>query len=363
MPTDLRTLARVLRDDIAPHSATQSTMVVERPHASLRRYGTPEQLAAAREAGAVPVLLVPPLAVDARCYDLAPGVSPANSVVEFLLSTGTVPYVVDFGPVGRAERGLGFEDYFGSFIPRAIADVVSDYDAAATLDLMGWSLGGTLSFLTAGNDPSLPIRSVIAVTTPLNYQAIPPYPLVRKLLGPTGGRPATCAMAALGGIPAPLVRAAYRASAWQRELKKPKYIVENLHDEDALARMQVIDRFQRSMPGYPGRVSQQMLTNLILRDEIAGGVLDFDGLVVDLHSIAVPIALFGSHWDAICSFEGARHGVDLFTGSPHVEFHTVESSHLGALTGPDAESVTWPAIAGFRAELDRAEHDRGENYN
>ncbi|MEZ5211519.1 alpha/beta hydrolase [Gordonia sp. (in: high G+C Gram-positive bacteria)] len=347
--SDLVTLTRVLRDDLAPRTATESVVLSDRPHARLLRYGTADQLGAAREAGAVPVLLVPPLAVPASCYDLAPG----NSVVEFLLASGTIPYVIDFGDVGRAERGLGFEDYFDTLIPRAIGEVVDDFRGPGdALDLMAWSLGGTLSFLTAAHDRSLPIRSVISVGTPLDYMQIPPYPLVRQLLGPTGGRPATYALRAMAGIPAPIVRTVYRGFAWQRELTKPWYILANLGDTEALARMQVIDRFQRSLPGYPGKVAEQMLVNFVIRDEVSRGLLQFDDVTVDLTSITAPVFMVGSPRDPIAPYGAVRHGEELFSSSARVEFHTVTSSHLGLLTGPDAAEHTWPAIATFRARLD-----------
>lgn len=352
MLSDLRTLARVLTGDLAPDTATESVVLSDRPHARLIRYGSVAQLDAARASGQVPVLLVPPLAVPAHCYDLAPDAQPANSVVEFLLSLGTIPYVIDLGDVSYRDRHLGFEDYVDLIVPRAIGDVVDDFRSAPdAVDLMGWSLGGTLSLLTAGAHRELPIRSVITIGTPLDYKKIEPYPLVRALLGPTGGRPITYLMRALGGIPAPAVRLVYRATAWDRELLKPKYILQNLHDVDALIRMQVIDRFQSSLPGYPGRVSEQMFVNLILRDEISQGTLHFDSLTVDIGSITAPVFMVGSHRDAIVSHAAAKHGVELFSDSVHTEFHTVETSHLGLLTGAVAEAQTWPAIAAFREKI------------
>lgn len=349
MLNDLRTLARVLRDDYAPRSATESVIVSDRPHGRLRRYGSREQLDAARAAGRVPVLLVPPLAVPASCYDLAPGVDPANSVVEFLLSTGAVPYVVDFGD---AARGLGFEDYFDGFVPRAVADAVGDFRAGpGTVDLLGWSLGGTLSLLTAAYRRDLPIRSIITVGTPLNYSKMPMYSAASKVLSPTDGKPIDYVLKALGGIPAPLVQLSYRATAWQRELRKPKFILDNLDDHDALVRMQVIDRFQNAMPGYAGKVSEQMLVNLVVRNELGEGVLHLGGRTIDLRAVSAPVFLVGSHRDAIVSHAAARHGEKLLTSSSHVEFHTIESSHLGLLTGPDAQQHTWPAIARFRENL------------
>ena len=354
MRSRLETLKRVLRGEVAPRVDTAHTVLAERPHFRLLRYGSDAQLAAARDAGAVPVLLVPPLAVPPSCYDLAPGTEPKNSVVEFLLASGTIPYVVDFGDMGFADRDLGFEEFFDHLVPDAITGAVGDFASGSdAVDLLAWSLGGTLSFLTAAAHPELPIRSIIAIGTPLDYKKVPPYPLVRALMLPTGGEP-FATLASVVGFPAPTVRFFYRATAWQRELRKPHFILRNLHDEDALARMEVIDRFQNAMPGYPGRVSKQMLQQLIVRDEIARGVLHFGDRTLDLSSLAMPIQLFGSHRDAIVSHAAAKHGEELFRSSPYVEFHTVETSHLGLLSGATAAAETWPAVAAFRTRLDAA---------
>lgn len=333
---------------VAPDIETPHTVLYPGAHRELRRYGIDEQVAAARATGRPPVLLVPPLAVSARCYDLGPG----QSVVEQFLEIGRVPYVVDFGEVGRAERDMGFEDYFDDIVPQAIGRVLDDHPGADQVDLVAWSIGGTISLLTAAAHPELPIRSIAAIGTPLDYDAVPPYPLVKKVMKPTGGKAVTAALRAFGGIPAPLVRIAYRGTAWQRELKKPGYIMRNAHDTEALARMQVIDRFQNSMPGYAGKVSEQMWQNFVYRGELASGVVDFGGRRVDLTSIGVPIALFGSHRDAIASWQAVRHGVEVLADSPQVHFTTVETSHLGLIAGEAATNQTWPRVAEFHAALD-----------
>lgn len=330
---------------------TPHTVVHDEARRTLRRYGTAAQLAAARAAGRPPVLLVPPLAVPARCYDLGPG----QSVVEQLLAIGRIPYVVDFGEVTRADRHLGFETYLDDILPDAIARTLADADTAGAVDLAAWSLGGTMALLTVAAHPNLPVRSVTAIGTPLDYAAVAPYPLVTRVMRPVGGLPVTGALHVLGGIPAPLVRTAYRATAWQRELRKPAYIVRNAHDTDALARMQVIDRFQNSMPGYPGKVALQMWQNFVYRGELASGVLDFDGRRIDLTSIRQPVQLFGSHRDAITSHRAALHGVDILADSEQVHFTTVETSHLGLIAGDAATGQTWPRVAEFLDALDRAD--------
>lgn len=346
--------ALTLGEGIRPVERTPHVVVADGAHRTLRRFASDEARAGAAVAGAAPVLLVPPIAAPATCYDL----SPETSVVAHLAATGRVPYLLDFGEMNYADRGLGFEDFALDIIPQAIARALEDFWAGevpdgAGVDLYGWSLGGTLSFLAAGASTES-IRSIVSVATPLNYAVQQPYPLVTKAAKPIDGFGPGVLFALMGGIPAPIVQVAYRATSWDRELKKPKFVLENLGEPAKLARMEVIDRFQRTFPGYPGRLATQLWERLIFRDELAAGRVTLGETVVDLHSIDVPIQLFGSHRDALCAWETARHGVDLFTGSPRVEFETVESSHLGLLAGPDAVGGTWPVIDAFLASVDTA---------
>ncbi|QKT08999.1 alpha/beta hydrolase [Gordonia sp. X0973] len=340
-----------------PHR-TDSVLLADDEHRGLRRYADDEQVSAARAAGRAPVLLVPPIAAPASCYDL----SPEHSVVAHLRDSGRVPYVLDFGEIAYADRGLGFADFITDIIPEAIGRVLDDYrsgadagDVPAQVDLYGWSLGGTLSLLTTAALPPADrgsVRSIVTVATPLDYDALPGYPLARTLTRPTGGMAPTAALRLLGGIPAPLVKVAYRATSWDRELKKPWFIATNLTETEKLRRMEAIDRFQDDFPGYPGRLAEQMWQSFIYRGELRTGHLDFDGLKVDLGTIEVPVQLFGSHRDALCTWAAARHGVELLSGAPLVEFSTVESSHLGLLAGPDAAAHTWPAIDYFLRGID-----------
>lgn len=334
---------------VAPDTQTEHTVIDSAPHRTLRRYGTDADLAAAQAAGHAPVLLIPPLAVDARCYDLGPG----QSVVAQLLAAGRVPYVVDFGEVDRTDKNMGFEDYLDDIVPAALRLVLADHgDQAPRADLIAWSLGGTIAFLSVAANPELPVRSITAIGTPLNYSVVAPYPLVKKVMRPFGGRPITVALRALGGIPAPLVRLAYRGTAWQREIKKPGYIIRNADNTGALARMQAIDRFQSSMPGYAGKVSLQMWEVFVYGDELASGVVNFGGRLIDLTAITQPIQLFGSHRDAITSWAAARHGVEMFADSEQVHFDTVETSHLGLIAGEAAAGQVWPRVGEFLSALD-----------
>lgn len=92
---------------------TPSDVVLERPQLTLRHYGPPDPAE-----GKLPVLLVPPLAASATCYDLRPGYSLAAH-----LSTGARPtYLADYGEVSlRHDQDLGLEHWVEEVLPTALA--------------------------------------------------------------------------------------------------------------------------------------------------------------------------------------------------------------------------------------------------
>lgn len=326
-----RTLRAVLTGSVEPPHDTPSFVLHNEPHQVLRRYG---------KVAGEPVLLVPPLAAPIACYDLRAG----QSLVEYLKSTGRTPYLVDYGRIGFGDRRMGIEDWIDRILPNAVRRAT--FDADAPVDLIGWSLGGTLSLLTAAAHADLPIRSVTAIGTPIDYTKQPMLRPVRALGKLTGGREVTLAGRIAGSFPGVVTRNAFRLTALDRELTKPLYIARNLSDLDALGRMQAIDRFLAAMPGYPGRFYTQVHHRLILRNDLANGTVHLGDRQIALSDVTAPVLLVAGTDDVLCSVEATRAGIDVLTGTS-VKFETAPGSHLGVLTGTTAADTTWPAIDKF----------------
>lgn len=309
------------------------------PHRTLRRY-EPDAPASGR-----PILLVPPLAVSISCYDLRPG----QSLAAHLRSTGRPVYVVDYGPITFADRAMGFEAWVTDIVPRAIERVSAEH-GGEQVDVLGWSLGGTILYLTLAHAPGLPVRSAVTLGTPVDYAKVPMAALARIARAVAGGGLVAAPAAVFGGVPRHVVRAAYRLTAPQRELTKPWFVLRNLLDTEALARMQAIDRFQSEMPGYPGRLYLQMVERLILRLELKHGVVRLsDELTIDLAKLAVPVQVVGSRTDVIAPAAAVRPAVEVLTGSPEVRYAEVETSHLGLVAGSVAPETVWPVVDEFLA--------------
>lgn len=325
---------------IEVHRPSPSTVVYDDPHRRLTRFD--------RDSAATgnPVLLVPPLAAPAYCYDLRPGQSLATHLIE----TGRQPYLIDYGTMTFADRGMGLEDWIDDIILKAIERVSREHDGAP-VDLVAWSLGGTISLLTAAAHRELPIGSITAIGTPMDYSKITSTEILRRLDSAVGSRLVTAPTAAMGGVPRHLVRASFRATAPKRELTKAWFLARNLANTEALARTEAIDRFMGEMPGYPGRFYHQVHTRLMARLELVSGTVHLSRRrAVELADIRPPVLFIGSATDAIAPGPSVEAGVTALAGTTSVRYAAADGlSHLGLVAGPDASERSWPLIDEFLA--------------
>ncbi|MEV0295087.1 alpha/beta fold hydrolase [Nocardia sp. NPDC050710] len=322
---------------------TPATVLWDEPHRQLRRFEGSESGTAATESA---VLLVPPLAAPATCFDLRPD----QSLARYLLETGRAPYVVDYGEITFGDRRMGFEDWIDDILPEAILRASSDR-GGQPVDLVGWSIGGTLALLTAAAHAHLPIRSVTAVGAPLDYDKMTGIPQLRAVAKLTGGIATSTAVRAAGGIPARLTRIAYRVTAWDRELTRPWFVASNIARTETLARMESIDRFIADMPGYPGRFYGQLWGRLILNNDIGRGVVRLGDRRIALADVAAHVLLVGGPTDVITPAAAVEAGIRTLTGAASVRYETAPGSHLGILTGETARDTTWTYLDEFLAEL------------
>ena len=332
-------------DDSRP---TPSETVYDEPHALLRQFAP-----SAAQQGK-PILLVTPLAVPARCWDLRPDQSLVAHLTGFETGEpGRPTYVISYGAIRFADRAMGYEDWIQQIIPTAIR-AISARHGNTEVHVAGWSLGGQMSLLTAAFDPTLPVASVVGFGAPIDYALNPAAAPLRWLDERLGSTVMTAGTGLMGGVPAVLVQALYRGMAPTRELKKPWFLLKNLGDRDALARSGAIDAFMSDMPGYPGRFYHQLHTRLIVRRELATGVVHLgERCTVHLDRLKAPIFLVGSKTDAIVSGACAESGVRAFPNAASAEYYPADGlSHLGLIASAGARTKSWPAVDDFLAAHD-----------
>jgi polyhydroxyalkanoate synthase len=317
---------------LADKRPTPSAVIDIGPQRTIHRYRLPR--------GAshhTPVLLVPPLAAPASCFDLRRGCS----VAEHLISLGYPTYLVDYGPISFGDRALGLEHWVEDVLPAAIRSVSEDA-GGRDVQVVGWCLGGIMALLTAaGGD--LPIQSITLIASPFDFSKVRTAAPIRRLAELTGGRLVTALYTALGGAPAPLVSLGFQLTALDKRLTKPLTVLRNLDDREMLAHIEAVDDYMANMLAYPGRTFAQIYHRFFRINDLADGRFD----AIDVADVSVPVLVVAGDSDVLAPKDAVHHVADLLTGAPEVRVETAPGGHLGVLTGRSAAGTTWRYLDEF----------------
>jgi polyhydroxyalkanoate synthase len=331
-----------LGDGVARMHPTPSAIVDEGPqrtvHRYLRRNWSPSHCS--------PVLLVPPLAAPAWCFDLREGCSVAGH----LLGRGYPTYVVDYGPISFSDRALGLEHWVDDVIPQAVEAVVRD-SGRDDIQLVGWCLGGIMALLSVAG-LELPVRSVGLIASPFDFTQVRMIAPIRTLASLTGGALGTTLYRMLGGAPAPLVSLGFRATAIDRYITKPIVLAQHMHDRDWVAHSQAVDEYMANMLAYPGRTFGQLYHQFFRVNELAGGKLKLADHEIDLSRVHAPVLAVAGASDVLAPVDAVHHVGNLLPNSPDVRIETAPGGHLGVLTGRSAIASTWVFLDEFLADCD-----------
>src|SRR3954463_1717353 len=329
---------------LSDRTPTPSSVIDIGPQRTVHRYKLPRSASAHS-----PVLLVPPLAAPARCFDLRRGCS----VAEHLISLGYPTYLVDYGAIAFSDRQLGLEHWVEEVIPQAVEAVRADAGGDCEVQVVGWCLGGIMSLLSvAGGD--LPVSSVSLIASPFDFAKVRGAAPVRRLSELTGGRVVTALYQAMGGAPAPLVSLGFQLTALDKRITKPLTVLRNLDDREMLAHIEAVDDYMAHMLAYPGRTFGQMYHRFFRVNDLADGRVELeDGVVIDLADVRVPVLVVAGSNDVLAPREAVEAVVDLLPGSPDVRAFTSKGGHLGVLTGRGARDSTWRHLDKFLRAYDR----------
>jgi polyhydroxyalkanoate synthase len=317
---------------LADRRPTPSAVIDVGPQRTIHRYRLPRGAN-----GHSPVLLVPPLAAPASCFDLRRGCS----VAEHLVGLGHPTYLVDYGPISFGDRQLGLEHWVEEVLPTTIRKVSEDA-GGRDVQVVGWCLGGIMALLAAaGND--LPIASIALIASPFDFSKVRSAAPIRRLAELTGGRLVTALYTALGGAPAPLVSLGFQLTALDKRLTKPLTVLRNLGDRELLAHIEAVDDYMAHMLAYPGRTFAQIYHRFFRVNDLADGRFD----AIDIANVDVPVLVVAGENDVLAPEPAVHHVADLLTGAPEVRVHTAPGGHLGVLTGRSARDTTWRYLDDF----------------
>ncbi len=307
------------------------------PQRTVSRY---ERVKGAPRKRTAPVLLVPPLAAPAICFDLRRGCS----LAEHLVLGGRRTYLLEYGGIQFADRDLGLEHWVEDVIPAAVRAVAAD--AGRPVRIVGWCLGGILSLLAHAWDRDLPIEAAALVASPWDFSKVPLVAPLRPIDAVTRGHLVTQLYRFLGGAPAPLVKRGYQIAGIDKYVMKPWTVMSNLGDRDLLAQLEAVDAFMDRMHAYPGRTFGQLYHRFFRTNDLADGKLALTDGTIDLDDATIPLLAIAGRGDGIAPVRACHHLADLVPNAS-IALETAPGGHLGVLTGRAARDTTWPLLDAF----------------
>jgi polyhydroxyalkanoate synthase len=326
-----------MRGGLADLRRMPAALIDHGPQRSVYRYLPVEQATPRRDGAAV--LLVPPLAAPAICFDLRRGCS----LAEHLLAAGRETYLVDYGEIEFGDRALGLEHWIEDVIPGAVRSASEDA-GGRPVRVVGWCLGGIMALLAHAGDPDLPIDSLALVASPWDFSRVPLIAPLRPIAAVTRGQGVTQLYRALGGAPAPLVRGGYQLLGIDKYLMKPWTVASNLDDRDLLAQIEAVDAFMARMQAYPGRTFGQLYHRFFRTNDLAQGRLALTDRTIDLADATAPVLAVAGRGDGIAPVAACHHLGELVPNVRSLRLETAPGGHLGVLTGRAARGTTWALL-------------------
>lgn len=308
-----------------------------------------ETVPVARTRHAVPLVLVAPLAVTMRIYDLFPD----RSLVKYLLARGFDVYLVDWGRPGRAHDGWHLETCFAQILPRALA-AVRAHSGRQRLSLHGWSFGGlfALCYAALGDRD---IANLALIGAPCDYHASgelgKQYQRLsrnfRLIRGRTGFR--------VHDTPPALWRSPGWANALMFKAISPVATVQgyldllrNLDDRDYVAAHATNAAFLDDMTAYPGGVVQDIIHYLWTDNVLAQGHLPMRETDATFANVTASLLAVAGQDDTIVTRDGTAPILDLVASTDKALLEA-PGGHMGILGGSRAPQTIWAPVADWLA--------------
>lgn len=335
---DIARLGRLEQVERTPYD-----VALREPTFRLRRYERHAKDESA--AGGPPIILVPPLMLTSEVYDIAPG----GSAVEALLEMGADPWVVDFGAPERQEGALErtLTDHVLA-VSRAVDHVrgVTGRD----VHLAGYSQGGIFVYLAAAYRRSEGIATILTFGTPVNVHqnvlpgipddlAVPVIEALGSVLSVGFARTA---------IPAWVTRNAFRLMSPTKEIQNQLEFLRSLHDRDAITRREGQRRFlaDEGWVAWPGPAFRELIEQMIQGNRLFSGGFVVEGAAVTLADITVPVLVFVGAKDDIARPPVVRSVGDAAPRARIFECE-IEAGHMGLVVGSKALAETWPTVVAW----------------
>ncbi len=282
-----------------------------------------------------PVLIVHSLVSKSYVLDLLPD----NSMVRFLGDEGFDVFLLDWGVATPADAENTLETYVDEYLPRALAATCAEAGADA-VTLVGYCFGGVLALLLVAAHPDLPVRNLVTLATPADYDEMG----FMSRMFRTGRLDPEDVIDDTGLVPARVMDDGFQSLKPTDQLVQGVTLFENLWNEDFVEGFLAMNGWARDQVPFPGAAFRQTVERLIRANALATGVVPFGRGEARLADIRCPyLNAFAEQDTIVCA--AASEPLRGLVGSDDAEELRLDSGHVGFVAGRQASKVARPQLA------------------
>jgi polyhydroxyalkanoate synthase len=310
---------------------TPKDVVWRRDKAALWRYRRED----APVSVAQPILIVHSLVSKSYVLDLMPN----NSMIRFLLGEGFDVFLLDWGVADAVEAQNTLEDYVDDYIPEAVEATLLE-SGAEELNLIGYCFGGVLTLLLMAGHPELPIRNLVTLATPVDYDKMG----FMSQMFASGRLDPEDVMDDAGLVSSSRMDEGFQSLKPTDQIVQQVNLFQNLWNDEFVEGFLAMNHWARDQVPFPGAAFRQTVQILIRENALMKGVIPFGRGEVRLKDITVPYLNVFAEQDGIVPASSSEPITEL-VGSTDASDLRLQSGHVGFVAGRQAAKVARPQIA------------------
>lgn len=283
----------------------------------------------------IPVVIVMATTNKGFVFDLIPG----QSMVEYLLKQGFDVYMIDWDPPVMKERGLRLADYTHRFIPRCIEEVQADC-GEEDVNILAYCQGGVLSLIYAATHTEGPLRNLVCLTTPVNFEEMGLF----RIWSSEEYLDVDHMTETLGIIPASFIEAGFEMLRPAQRTAGRMRVWDQMWNDDFVRSYRAFTRWGEETLPLAGNYFRDCTKELMWGNHLYKNTLRVAGDRVDLANITIPVMGVMAEHDHIANYGATKPLMDL-VGSEDKSELVLKGGHVSLIAGPNAVRRMWPAVS------------------
>jgi polyhydroxyalkanoate synthase len=289
----------------------------------------------------IPLLMIYALINKPYVLDLTKG----GSLIEYLVNKGFDVYLLDWGTPGYEDRNMKLDDFIIDYIPRAVKKVLKT-SKADELSILGYCMGGTMTSVFAALYPELPIRNLIFMTSPFDFEDSGSYGemLNEKYFN------IDKVVDTLGVIPPEMIDYGNKLSKPMANFYGPFIsLVDRADNERFVNSFKLLQKWLNDGIPFPGESYRQWIRDFYQKNKLIKGELVVRGRKVDLKNITANVLNLSGKNDLIAQPHMVEALMDAIS-SEDKQYKNLPVGHTSITFGSQASKITYPTIGDWLAE-------------